>query len=61
MLLMGGMGGFLVIALAIPNAFEGAGPAFGVGYLIVNLVHSGLFISAGGPGSAAAWWPRCSG
>jgi low temperature requirement protein LtrA len=53
-LLMAGMGGFLVIALAIPNAFEDAGPAFGVGYLIVNLVHSGLFISAGGPGSAAA-------
>ena len=53
-LLMAGMGGFLVIALAIPNAFEAAGPAFGIGYLIVNLVHSGLFISAGGPGSAAA-------
>jgi low temperature requirement protein LtrA len=54
LLLMVGMGGFLVIALAIPNAFEAAGPAFGIGYLIVNLVHSGLFISAGGPGSAAA-------
>ncbi|MBM7860549.1 low temperature requirement protein A [Lentzea nigeriaca] len=54
LLLMGGMGGFLVIALAIPNAFGAAGIAFGVGYLIVNLVHSGLFISAGGPGSAAA-------
>ncbi|WP_211293663.1 low temperature requirement protein A [Lentzea kentuckyensis] len=53
-LLMAGMGGFLVIALAIPNAFGAAGPAFGIGYLIVNLVHSGLFISAGGPGSAAA-------
>lgn len=53
-LLMAGMGGFLVIALAIPNAFDAAGPAFGVGYLIVNLVHSGLFIAAGGPGSAAA-------
>lgn len=54
LLLMGGMGGFLVIALAVPNAFGSAGVAFGVGYLIVNLVHSGLFISAGGPGSAAA-------
>jgi low temperature requirement protein LtrA len=54
LLLMGGMGGFLVIALAIPSAFGAAGPAFGIGYLIVNLVHSGLFISAGGPGSAAA-------
>jgi len=54
LLLMAGMGGFLVIALAIPNAFGTAGVAFGIGYLIVNLVHSGLFISAGGPGSAAA-------
>ncbi|MET9229026.1 low temperature requirement protein A [Lentzea sp. NPDC003310] len=54
LLLMVGMGGFLVIALAIPNAFEVAGPAFGIGYLIVNLVHSGLFIAAGSPGSAAA-------
>ncbi|USX48647.1 low temperature requirement protein A [Lentzea sp. HUAS12] len=53
-LLMCGMGGFLIIALAIPSGFAAAGPAFGIGYLIVNLVHSGLFISAGGPGSAAA-------
>ncbi|MDT7790295.1 MAG: hypothetical protein QOF58_8714 [Pseudonocardiales bacterium] len=54
LLLMAGMGGFLVIALAIPNAFGAAGVAFGIGYLIVNLVHSGLFIASGGPGSAAA-------
>jgi low temperature requirement protein LtrA len=54
LLLMAGMGGFLVIALAIPNAFGAAGAAFGIGYLIVNLVHSGLFIASGGPGSAAA-------
>src|SRR5690349_16880067 len=54
LLLMAGMGGFLVIALAIPNAFGAAGVAFGLGYLIVNLVHSGLYIAAGGPGSAKA-------
>ncbi|MGW4214119.1 low temperature requirement protein A [Lentzea sp. NPDC004789] len=54
LLIMAGMGGFLVIALAIPNAFGSAGVAFGLGYLIVNLVHSGLYISAGGPGSAKA-------
>ncbi len=54
LLIMAGMGGFLVIALAIPNAFGAAGAAFGLGYLIVNLVHSGLYISAGGPGSAKA-------
>ncbi|WP_285638570.1 low temperature requirement protein A [Lentzea sp. NBRC 102530] len=54
LLLMVGMGGFLVIALAIPNAFGAAGAAFGIGYLIVNLVHSGLFLASGGPGSATA-------
>ena len=32
LLLLGGMGGFLVIALAIPNAYEGEGLAFGIGY-----------------------------
>ncbi|GLZ34958.1 low temperature requirement protein A [Lentzea sp. NBRC 105346] len=51
-LLMIGMGGFLLIALAIPDAFGGSGVAFGIGYLIVNLVHSGLFVTHGGPGSA---------
>ena len=52
-LLMTGMGGFLLIALAIPDAFAGSGIAFGIGYLIVNLVHSGLFVSFGGPAAAS--------
>ena len=30
LLLIGGMGGFLVVALAVPQAFEGAGATFGV-------------------------------
>jgi low temperature requirement protein LtrA len=47
-LLFVGMAGFLVIALAIPTAFGAAGWAFGVGYFVVNLVHTGLFIKAGG-------------
>ena len=32
LLLLGGMGGFLVIALAIPDAYERDGLAFGLGY-----------------------------
>ncbi len=32
LLLLGGMGGFLVIALAIPTAYAGQGLAFGLGY-----------------------------
>jgi low temperature requirement protein LtrA len=49
-----GMGGFLGIALAIPQAFGAAGWVFGLGYFVVNAVHSVLFIKAGGPGAARA-------
>jgi low temperature requirement protein LtrA len=45
-LLLTGMAGFLIIALAIPEAFDGSGWAFGVGYLVVNLVHTALFLRA---------------
>jgi low temperature requirement protein LtrA len=39
-----GMVGFLIIALAIPDAFGDTGVAFGVGYLLVTIVHAGLFL-----------------
>ena len=42
--LLGGMAGYLVLALAIPEAFNGSGLAFGLGYLIVVAVHASLFI-----------------
>ncbi|MFC7479443.1 low temperature requirement protein A [Luedemannella flava] len=44
-LILVGMGGFLTIALAIPDAFGDAGWAFGVGYFVVNAVHTGLFLT----------------
>jgi low temperature requirement protein LtrA len=44
LLLVGGMGGFLVIALAIPNAYDGDGLAFGLAYLVVVLLHAGMFV-----------------
>jgi low temperature requirement protein LtrA len=44
LLLVGGMGGFLVVALSVPNAFDGAGLAFGLGYLVVVALHTGMFI-----------------
>jgi low temperature requirement protein LtrA len=37
------LGGFLVIALAVPHAYEGDGLAFGLGYLVVVLLHAGMF------------------
>ncbi len=44
LLLIGGMGGFLVIALAVPGAYEGDGLAFGIGYLVVVLLHAGMYV-----------------
>ncbi|HKE78915.1 MAG TPA: low temperature requirement protein A [Solirubrobacteraceae bacterium] len=43
-ILLGGMAGYLVLALAVPDAFDGSGLAFGIGYLIVVSVHASLFI-----------------
>lgn len=44
LLLLVGMGGFLLVAIAIPTAFSGGGAAFGIGYLVVTLVHTGVFL-----------------
>jgi len=46
LLLLVGMGGFLLIALSIPTAFGSGGVAFGIGYMVVTLVHTGLFLRA---------------
>jgi low temperature requirement protein LtrA len=53
-LLLVGMGGFLTMALAMPEAFGDDGWAFGLGYFLVNAVHTGLFVAFGGPGSGRA-------
>jgi low temperature requirement protein LtrA len=53
-LILVGMGGFLAIALAIPQAFGDAGWVFGLGYFVVNAVHTGLFTVAGGAGVVRA-------
>ncbi|MEV8531920.1 low temperature requirement protein A [Streptomyces sp. NPDC051211] len=52
--LMLAMGAFLVCALAVPTAFGAGGVAFGLGYLVVVLVHSALFMQAHGLG--VAWF-----
>jgi low temperature requirement protein LtrA len=38
-----GMASYLVLALTIPRAFHGDGLAFGLAYLLVVIVHGGLF------------------
>lgn len=51
LLLLLGMAGFLVMALATPHVAERDGFAFGLAYLAVVLVHAGLFMHA--PNSSA--------
>ena len=48
LLLIAGMSAFLICALAIPNAFQEADLAFGIGYLIVIVVHSFMYVRAVG-------------
>ncbi|MEY9952281.1 low temperature requirement protein A [Leifsonia sp. EB34] len=50
-LLIAAMAAFLVLSLAIPDVFTGSGVLFGVAYLTVVIIHSGLFIARGGRGS----------
>jgi low temperature requirement protein LtrA len=54
LLLIGGMAGFLIMALAIPTTFDDGGVAFGVGYLAVVALHSGLYVRATSARDAAA-------
>jgi low temperature requirement protein LtrA len=44
--LLAGMAGWLVLALAIPTAFDATGFTFGVAYLVIVIVHAGLFTDA---------------
>ena len=48
------MAAFFVQALAIPTAFDGAGLAFGIGYLAVVVVHSGLYLRTSSESSRRA-------
>jgi low temperature requirement protein LtrA len=43
LLLLGGMAGFLVLALTIPRAFTEGDVAFGVAYLVIVCIHAGLY------------------
>src|SRR6266567_4298487 len=43
LLMLAGMAGFLIMGLAIPEAFGRDGVALGIGYLIVVLIHGWLY------------------
>jgi low temperature requirement protein LtrA len=51
LLLIAGMAGFLVCALAVPHAFDSDAVAFAIGFLVVIVVHSGMFANAYGRGT----------
>ena len=51
-----GMGGFLVMALAAPEALGDDGLLFGLAYLVVLLVYLGLFRAAFPRGSSRTFW-----
>jgi low temperature requirement protein LtrA len=46
LLLLVGMAGFMIVALAAPHAFEGGGVAWGLGYLLVVVVHAALYVQS---------------
>ena len=54
LLLLGGMAGYLVLALTIPNAFSSAGLAFGLAYLVIVAVHTLLFTRSAAVGVVRA-------
>jgi low temperature requirement protein LtrA len=52
--LLGGMAGYLVLALAIPDAFHGTGLSFGLAYAVVVVVHATLYVRLASDRSAEA-------
>ncbi|SFR73977.1 Low temperature requirement protein LtrA [Agromyces sp. CF514] len=50
--LIGAMAAFLVMALAIPEAFGETGVLFGAAYIVVAIIHASLFVARGGSGAA---------
>jgi low temperature requirement protein LtrA len=54
-LVLTAMAGFLVMALAVPQAFERDGLDFGLAYLLVNVIHAALFTQAPNQSARAIW------
>jgi low temperature requirement protein LtrA len=54
-LVLTAMAGFLVMALAVPQAFGRDGLAFGLAYLLVNVIHAALFTHAPNQSARAIW------
>ena len=57
LLLILGMAAFFICALTIRDAFDGSGVAFGVGYLLVIVVHTAMWTQVYGVSVAARFAP----
>ncbi len=53
-LLIAAMAAYLVLAIAIPDAFAGTGLTFGIAYLVIIVVHAVLYVASASQSSAAA-------
>jgi len=56
LVMIAGMGGFLVMAIALPKVFERDTLAFGLAYLFVTLLHLGTVAVLGGEGARRSIW-----
>jgi low temperature requirement protein LtrA len=54
LVILGAMGSMLVVALAVPGAFDDSGPAFGIAYAVVMVLHALLFALASATGDPEA-------
>ena len=54
--LLGAMASYLVLALAIPGAFSSTGLTFGLAYLAIVALHTGMFTHATSEVSARSIW-----
>jgi low temperature requirement protein LtrA len=54
LLLLAAMGAYFVLALSVPEAFNGTGLAFGVAYFVIVVIHAALFTRATAVSAARA-------
>jgi len=50
LVILAAMASMLVVALAVPGAFDDSGPAFGIAYMVVMVLHAALFALASATG-----------
>jgi len=54
LILLGGMGGYLVLAVAVPDAFSSTGVTFAIAWLVITAIHAGLYVTFAAESSSSA-------